>query len=289
MAPWLSKPEIYDNLVVMTELVHVPVADGHIAVLDTGQPEHVAPAPPVVLLHGGALDHRMWEPQIELMRGMRRVIAPDARGHGQSSTPTAPFRHDLDLVGVLDGLGVAQAVVVGLSMGASIGVDLAIAHPERVAGLVVSGAGASNPTFSDPWVLDVFVRAGKAAESHDAEGWLEAYLDFAIGPRRAADDVDPEVLNHVRSMMVDTLQNHVSAGPPVLPTWLPEAASRVGEIGVPVLAIAGGADADDHLRMAAELIAAVPDGRLVTIPGTAHYPNLERPDQFNSELLRFLV
>ncbi|GAB3307518.1 alpha/beta fold hydrolase [Epidermidibacterium keratini] len=271
------------------ELIEIPVANGQIAVLDTGQPEAVAPEPPIVLLHGGALDHRMWRPQIELLRGMRRVIAPDARGHGQSSTPTAPFRHDIDLIGVLDGLGVAQAVVVGLSMGASIGVDLAIAHPERVAGLIVVGAGVSSPTFTDPWVLDVFTESAKAAQAGDGGAWLEQYLRFVTGPRRTADEVVPAVLTAVREMMTDTLRNHVPDGEPVLPSWLPDAADRIGEIGVPVLAIAGGADADDHLRMPAELVAGVADGRMVTIPGTAHYPNLERPEQFNSELLRFLA
>lgn len=55
-----------------------------------------------------------------------------------------------------------------------------------------------------------------------------------------------------------------------------------------MLAITGGVDSDDHIRMAERLASTVPDGRSTTIDDTAHYPNMERPDAFNDILIEFL-
>ncbi len=68
-------------------LSKLELPDGHLAYREAGS------GPPLVFLHGGALDHRMWDRQIEPLSRGHRVTALDARGHGASSTPTAPFRH----------------------------------------------------------------------------------------------------------------------------------------------------------------------------------------------------
>src|SRR4051794_3494653 len=93
LTPGLSSSPKDDTLVVMTsaELKRVDLPDGHLAYLDAGS------GPAVVLLHGGGLDHRMWDDQVPAMAAEFRVLAVDARGHGWSSTPTRPFRHDEDL------------------------------------------------------------------------------------------------------------------------------------------------------------------------------------------------
>ncbi|MFF1788807.1 alpha/beta fold hydrolase [Kitasatospora sp. NPDC058243] len=70
---------------------------------------------------------------------------------------------------------------------------------------------------------------------------------------------------------------------PVADTW-----ARAAKIGVPVLAINGGIDSDDHIGMAERLIRSVANGRTTTVEGTGHYPNMERPDAFNEFLDDFL-
>lgn len=267
-----------------TTLHRVPVTDGHVAAFDGGEGQ----GPPVVLLHGGGLDHRSWEPQARALRRDHRVIALDLRGHGAASTPTAPFRHADDVAAVLDALDAAPAVLAGVSMGASAAVDVAVTRPEAVAGVVAVGAGASGPEFRDPWALGVLAAQDEAARAGDAAAWVEAFLRFAAGPSRSLDDVDEAVVALLRECVTSTLARHVAAGPPVLPGWAEDAAARARHLTVPVLAVVGEQDSADHLRQARELVAPLPRGRLVTVPGTAHYPHLERPQAVEAALTRFL-
>src|SRR5699024_68422 len=103
-----------------------------------------------------------------------RVVAIDARGHGASSSPTAPFTHARDVAAVMEQLDIASATLVGLSMGASTALDTAIAYPGLVAATAISGAGASRPEFVDPWVLDIFMTWHDAQQRGDAQKWLES-------------------------------------------------------------------------------------------------------------------
>ena len=253
-----------------------------------------APGPPIVLLHGGAVDHRMWAAQLGTFPG-RRVLVPDARGHGWSRSPDTGYRFCDDVVALLDALGIAEAVLVGLSMGGGTAVDVALEYPDRVTGIVVSGTGTSEPDFRDPWVLDLLATWQRTQEAGDAEGWIEAFMRFVPGPRRRLDDVDAEVAGQVEQMVRDTLAHHLvldESGmpvPPAPPTPVADTWARLPEIGVPVLAVVGGLDGDDHQRMGRTLAESVQHGRLVTIDGTAHYPNVERPDAFNAAVAEHLA
>lgn len=259
------------------------IDEGHVAYTDTGS------GFPVVLLHGGVLDHRMWSRQIGPLAARYRVIAPDARGHGGSSTPTAAFRHCDDVAALLRHLRVGSAALVGLSMGAGTAVDTAVENPGLVDALVVSGAGTSDPDWRDPWVLDIQETWARQQQARDRGGWIDTFLRFAHGPHRVLDDVDPEVVTQLREQAETTLTAHVPAGAPVLPSPVPGVRARARGIGVPTLAICGDLDAADHLRMARELVESVADGSALTVTGSAHYPNMERPAEFNDQLLRFLA
>lgn len=256
--------------------------------------EPAASGAPIVLLHGGGLDHRMWAAQVGAFPG-RRVIVPDARGHGRSSPANASHRLCDDVVALLDALGIAEAVLVGLSMGGGTAVDVALEYPDRVRGIVVSGAGTSEPEFRDPWVLDLLATWQRTQDAGDAEGWIEAFMRFVPGPLRESTDVEPEVTRQVEQMVRDTLANHLvldDAGmpvPPVAPTPVADTWARLPKIGAPVLAVVGGVDADDHLRMGRTIADSVQHGRLVVVDETAHYPNMERPEVFNAAVAEHLA
>ncbi|GAA4930027.1 pimeloyl-ACP methyl ester carboxylesterase [Actinomycetospora succinea] len=239
--------------------------------------------PPVLLLHGGALDHRLWEPQIPELSRTHRVVAPDLRGHGASETPTAPFRHVDDVAALVRDLDLAPVTVAGISLGATVAVDLALEAPELVAQLVVSGAGAGGAEFRDPATLDLLARWAAAEQARDRARWTETFLELGFGVGRSFDDVAPDVLAHVRRMTDDTLDHHVPDGMPVLPTPVADAAARARELTLPVLAIVGLLDSPDHQRMAREVA-----DRVVEVPGAGHYPNLERPDVVTGALLASL-
>ncbi|WP_086821640.1 alpha/beta fold hydrolase [Allokutzneria sp. NRRL B-24872] len=255
--------------------------DGRLAYLDVGAGE------PIVLLHGGFLDHRLWRSQISAFAEGYRVIALDSRGHGASANATRPFRHTDDVAALLRHLGLGPAVLVGVSMGGGIAVDTALEHPELVRALVVCGAGTSQPRFTDPWALEVFGRWQSALAAGDAEAWLAAFEEFGVGPHRAPEDVDEAVMLLTRQMARGTIAKHTKGEPdwqvPVPDTW-----ARLPSITVPVLAINGDLDAPDHIAMAEELARTVRNGRVATISGAAHYPNLEKPASFNEILASFL-
>ncbi|GAA3932656.1 alpha/beta hydrolase [Actinomadura viridis] len=245
---------------------------------------------PVVLLHGGFVDHGMWDDQIAALASRHRVIAPDARGHGRSANATEPFRFADDVAALLRHLDTGPAVLVGISMGAATAVDTALEHPELVGAVVVGGAGTSEPYFTDPWTTQALGAWHSAMAAGDMDASVEAFLTLgAAGPHRALGDLDPEVVDRLRTMAARTMAKHAGEAPapdlitPVRDTW-----ERAAKIDVPVLAVNGAVDSPDHIGMAERLARTVADGRSVSIDGTAHYPNMERPDTYNEILGDFL-
>lgn len=244
--------------------------------------------PPVVLLHGGALDRRLWTHQVDHLAQRRTVLAVDARGHGESSTPSTAFRQCDDVAALVQHLDQGPAVLVGVSMGAGAAVDTALEHPDLVAGIVASGAGTNEPTFDDPWTLDVLGRAAEAQAALDAPRWIATMTEFAVGPRREVSDLDPAVVDLVAGMMGDTVRNHVRPDA-VAPQHVTGSWQRLDEIAAPVLAVVGELDSADHIAMSERLARGVREGRTVRIAGTAHYPMLERPEEWNRAVDDFLA
>jgi pimeloyl-ACP methyl ester carboxylesterase len=255
--------------------------DGHLAYRDTGTGR------PLVLLHSGFIDHTMWDDQVPALARHHRVIASDARGHGASANASRPFRQTDDLAALLRHLDVGPAVLVGVSMGASIAVDTALEHPDLVRALVISGGGTSEPEFRDPWAKDVQAAQARALAVGDIDGWIDAFVLWAAGPHRTLENVHPELVRRLRQMAGRTLAKHTATEPdhhvPV-----PDTATRAAKITVPVLAVHGALDSADLLGIAERLVRTVADGRATTIEGTAHYPNMEQPDAFNRVLEEFL-
>jgi pimeloyl-ACP methyl ester carboxylesterase len=136
--------------------------------------------PPVVLLHGLTASRQyvvMGSKALE--RGGHRVVAYDARGHGESGPEEAYGYPELaaDLLDVLDRLDIGRAVLAGASMGAHTAARVAIEHPERVAGLV-----AITPAFLPGEDADLarWDRLAAGLRSGGVEGFVEAYGDPGV-------------------------------------------------------------------------------------------------------------
>jgi len=255
--------------------------DGFLTYRDTGSGR------PLVLLHGYFSDHTMWDDQVPALARHHRVIAPDARGHGGSANASRPFRQTDDLAALLRHLDVGPAVLVGLSMGAIIAVDTALEHPDLVSALVISGGGTPEFSFSTPWALEVHAAQANAMAAGDLEGWTHGYTLWAAGPHRELDEVRPDLVRRLREMAGRTLAKHTATEPNHL-VPVPDTPVRAKEIDVPVLAVNGAIDVPELAAKAEGIARAVADGRVATIEGAAHYPNMDQPDAFNRIVEDFL-
>jgi pimeloyl-ACP methyl ester carboxylesterase len=256
--------------------------DGELAYRDTG-----GSGIPVVLLHAGFVDHTMWDEHIPVLAQEFRVIAPDARGHGRSANASRPFRQADDLAELLHHLDAGPAVLVGVSMGAVIAVEAALEHPDLVRALVLSGGGTDERVLTEPWSKQVYAAQFQALAAGDIEAWHHASDAWAHGPERPREAVLPEIYAHLREMRQRTISKHT---PDEADHHIParDLGARAGRIAVPVLALNGAQDAPELRAMAESIAHAAPRGRTVLIDDAAHFPNLERPEEYTRILTDFL-
>ncbi len=127
-----------------TQSGFLPVTDGQIYYEVAGS------GPPVVLIHGGFGDRRMWDAQFNDLARDFRVVRYDHRGFGRSPAPTSDSAYSpvRDLVQLLDHLGIDKAHVIGNSVGGALALDFALLQPARVNRVVVVASGATGFPYS---------------------------------------------------------------------------------------------------------------------------------------------
>jgi len=245
---------------------------------------------PVVLLHAGVADRRMWDPQLPVLTAAHRVIRYDARGFGESLPPLGPWSQHTDLLGLLDELLIARTHLVGASMGAGIAVEAALARPGSIQSLVLAAPGGALLDDSPAELRPVWAAEVDALDQGDLDGAVEVNLRAWVdGPERPAEAVDPGVRAFVGRMQREAFE---------LPDWdqetapehelSPPAAARLSELTCPILVVVGEAD-QPSVRVTAERLASeAPNARLALWPGVAHMLTLERPDAFAGLVLDFL-
>jgi pimeloyl-ACP methyl ester carboxylesterase len=242
---------------------------------------------PLILVHAGIADGRMWDGQIEAFARRYRVIRYDLRGFGKTAMVDGPYSHHEDLRGLLDALGVERAHLVGCSMGGGAVLDFARRHPERAGALVLVGSAVSGfeADFDPPEQWDELVAADEAGDlERVSELEVRIWVD---GPGRRPEDVDRTVRELVYEMNLIALRNDASGlGEEVPPD--PPAADRLSEIQAPSLVVVGDSDQPFTLAAADLLASELPNARKVVMRGTAHLPNMERPEEFNGIVLEFL-
>lgn len=244
---------------------------------------------PVVFLHSGLTNSRMWDAQVSDFAWRYRVIRYDLRGFGRSEMLPGAFSNRADLAGLLRFLGVERAVLIGSSMGGQLATDFALEYPEMVAALVLVGAGISGRQPSEflmqQWTaIDALAEAGDVAQSVEME--LRLWVD---GPGRAPEQVDQALRELVREMNAENVRRVLEEEQGQPQELEPPALARLGEIGVPTLVLVGEHDVPDMLESAERLARDIPGARKIVLPDTAHLPSLEQPETFNRLVLEFLA
>jgi 3-oxoadipate enol-lactonase len=223
---------------------------------------------PLLFVHGHPFDRTMWGPQLERFSAAHPVLAPDLRGYGSAGGATAGWTALAgDLLAAL--AGVPRAVVVGLSMGGQLALELHRIAPGRVAGLLLADTTAAGETD----------RAGRLAHADrlEREGmgpYTAEMLHRMVRPGSPA-------AGHVERMMRRTDPRGAAAAQRARadrPTY------RLGSVAVPTAVVVGAQDRLTPVADARRIADGVPGARLTVVPDAAHLPNLERPGDFDAAL-----
>lgn len=246
----------------------------------------VGSGPAVVLIHGLAGDHSAWIAQIELMRRHYRVIAFDNRGAGASTQVDEPVSTlDLadDTLGLMDCLGVAQAHVVGRSMGGAVAQHMALRAPGRVLSLALCASFAR----LDPLGRRVLLNMREALEwrgswadhaRHSVQNFVSAEF-FNEQPERVA-AIERLIGGETRLPACYSRQNDACLQHDTL--------SELGNIAQRTLVMGGDSDPICSLTATRALVAGLPNVRAEIFTGASHFFLIEQAAKFNQLLVEWL-
>jgi 3-oxoadipate enol-lactonase len=241
--------------------------------------EIVGQGPAVIFIHGGLVDSRLWDDQMNDFSKHCRVVRYDLRGFGKSADASEPFSHIEDLRALLDFLKIERATIVGLSLGGIVAADFALEYPERVDRLVFVGSGLrgdKQPPRKD-------AKLAWEAAARGAEPFVEITMRSDL-----YNGVHPGTVIHtrLRQMLLDNFKAISTFR--LLKYPEPATIERLESINAPTLVVIGSRDAQNLKNIANLLANKIPRARLVVINGASHHPPVEKPKQFNNTVLNFI-
>lgn len=259
----------------------------------------------VVLCHAGIADRRMWTGPYEALAADCRVVRFDWRGYGESGPASAEHTLHADLLGLMDALDIDRAVLAGCSVGGAAALDAALAAPDRVAGLVLVGAGLSGHTWPEGMADFLQDRIAAAVPDErrrayrdgtndtvldaDVEAVADAYARFWVaGPGRDPGAVDPRVWTTAMTMLRQVFQREWTEHPVEPGTPQPPTTDRLAEVDVPTLVLNGLADVPALQQVADLLSVGIPGADRIDLPDTGHLAPLERPEHVTAAIIDLL-
>ena len=264
--------------------------------------EEAGSGTPIVFVHEYAGDWRSWEPQMRYFSRSHRCIAYNALGYPPSEVPPRPEQYEQtrqrdDIVAVLDALDIAQAHVVGCSMGAFATLHFGMAHASaaaRAAGaaralsltLIGVGSGAHPAAYQrfqrDSVALAQSIRRDGMARLAATYGHGASRLQFLRKDPRGFAEFEHQLAAHSAEGSANTMEGYQGRRP-----GLYDLTDAMAAIDVPLLVVSGD---EDELCLEPSLLIkrTVPRAGLAIVPCTGHAVNLEEPALFNRLLEDFL-
>lgn len=240
-----------------------------------------ADAPAIVLIHAIGTSSALWLPQVPVLARAFRVVRVDLPGHGDSpSLPSgAQFSDYADaVVAALADRGVDRFILVGLSFGAMVSMQIAIRHAVRVRGLLLACCAAKTPAPVAQMWHDRIV----TVETHGIESQVETSLERWFTPGFA--DASPTTLDWIRAMIRNTSAKGFTAAAGIIAGL--DHVALLPLIDVPCLVLAGAHDRAAPADAMSGIAAAIPGARFETIEA-AHLANVEAPVAFTETVGRF--
>lgn len=249
---------------------------------------------PIVLVHGLALTHEVWLPQIRTLRDRYRVVTIDIRGHGDSGPGVEGYSPTLfadDVAAVLTSLDLHDAVLVGHSLGGTNIGQFVVDYPEvardRVGGLIFVGTFAA-ALIGEGWWRQRFGRIQTTAMASimrrrkPSTTPPSGRLVIAMTKRSFGGSADPTDISRLLAIGTRTAPSVAAACAVGNLTY--DVVDRLAAVDLPSLVVVGSKDRTAPVRSARRLVAALPHAELVVLDGVGHPVGLQRPD----ELSRFI-
>lgn len=250
--------------------------------------DDVGEGPAVVFVHPGLWDRRTWDDQMTSFPAAGfRAIRYDIRGYGSSSRQDGRTYADVaDLLALLDALGVAQAALVGCSMGGGIAIDATLEHPDRVWALVpVASAigGVDALPEEEDWYADVVAPIEEAIEAGELERARTLELERLWAPL----GLDGDAGTRIRRIAFDNL-HELTMDETLSQPIDPPAGHRLHEIDVPTLVLKAEHDPPYSRRLSDVIATGIVGARATMIEGADHVVNLRQPERFDAAVIGFL-
>jgi pimeloyl-ACP methyl ester carboxylesterase len=249
---------------------------------------------PVIFVHEFAGDHRAWETQMRHFGQRYRAITFAARGYPPSDVPDGVAKYSQaraadDIAAVLDGLGIAKAHVVGLSMGGFATLHFGFRHANRALSLVVAGCGYG----AEKDARDKFRSEVDAVAAFLDEQGIRAFAEkYAYGPTRVQfENKDPRGFAEFKQQLAEHSAvgaRNTQLGVQKERPSLYDLEDQMKLLTIPTLILTGDEDWP-CLQPALLMKQLIPAAALSVMPNCGHTINIEDPDQFNHLVGQFLL
>jgi pimeloyl-ACP methyl ester carboxylesterase len=273
--PKSVQPEAGTASVNGTQLYYETLGEGH----------------PLVLIHGGYMDRRMWDDQFDAFAQRYRVIRYDVRGFGKSELPPVPYADRQDLFDLLKYLGIEKTYLLGLSLGGVIAIDFTLDYPDMVDALILVGSpvpGFPIELLYTEEQLEQQRSRWAAFEEAIQERNIPAMVDALMeDPTLVPSSNYPAARQRVRNNLAEYSFAWV-LDPAPKQDLDPPAYERLAEIHVPTLIMLGAQDDPRLFKDADKLERDIMGASRVMIAEAHHMPNMEKPKEFNATVLDFL-
>lgn len=245
--------------------------------------EGKAGAPWLIFSNSLATNLSMWDPQVKELRDRFSILRYDQRGHGGSEATKGRYTFGLlidDVIALMNALDIARAHFCGLSMGGATALGLALLHPSRLDRVIICDSPcASTPASAQQWEERI-----EAARTDGMKPLVEPTIARWFPPETVA--ANPPHLDLIRAMILSTpVDGFVGCAAALADHDFRSGAETLRH---PLLFLAGEKDGPVPPLMR-QLQAAVPGSQFCEIPGAGHISNLDRPDEFNRAIERFLA
>ncbi len=241
---------------------------------------------PIVFLHSGLADRTMWEPQRAAFSERYCCYFLDSPGYGESADPPSPFSYSAAIAAFIESQIGERVAMIGSSYGGGIGFETALVAPQLAGPLVLVDSIIEMEGEPSTELKAIWTEADAAWERGDKDGAVEreteGWVDGHGRPEGKADAVVRAYFTRVNRAVWERDEARQK------PEMLEGPEHDFALIPQPVLLIDGPYDVAEALESNRLLRQRLPNAEYVSIPGTAHFPSYERPDEFNRIVLKFL-